>query len=923
MNFRLQSKKLLSFFTFMLLSSQYINAEIITQTYPIQKLKDDVEEYDNGHMSLYSSDLELGGIDGNHIQIVGLRYQNITLPEGATITGLFLQFHTDELSESSSVEIKMETGDNSKFSSASYNLSQREYTNETVSWEIPEITQTNQDSEIYRSPSLLSLLNEAKAQNEWDVSKGFIFKIEGNGDASSTMDSRESGKSISTKLIVTYDTDYHGGEDAISDPELITDIYVNEISAKGTKNIHSDWIELYNDHDFSVLLNDDFYLSNKKKSLDKFQLHNILIPAKSYVTFYADEKPEEGDSHTNFKLKGKGGKVYLSKNDNGVISKMDTFEYEESIYDETFGRYPNGNENIIKFRKSGSFAHSNENAIQNIDIDVDHQRGIYEDGTVVTLTTSQPSTIYYTTDGSFPSKTHGEVYSDPIEINDNMVVKAIAFNDKGESKYVTNTYIVAKNNTELKYKNLVNNDEYITALREIPIISISKDSSSFTSSRVLTTFEYIDTNEAHNNEGIAIEAGVKKFGAWSNHFAKNNLRFYFKDDFGYKELDYDIFSEYADSNSPAVDTFKRLELKIGEDGVLNNDFTFGYSRFSDKLMHDAMLDMGHLDVHTKFVHVFVNGKYYGVETLRERYDGHFSESYLNGDDNDYVRINNKDGYWHVGHIVESQYRGQWNSIKADIRAKDYQAVKNSVEIEDYIKMMLMYLSGDMEYEARGIMNTVNSDEKIRFSLNDSDGLFWNKNGWRNITHWGGLLYGPGYLFGTFLNDNNLEFKTNVKDDVAKYIESENAVLSTTYFSNKINILTSSIDKSYKLDVSRWGFREDLHAQWKQETNRIISEFPTRFNTVHSNLASRGLTHTLAKTTASMQNQSISIANPNANTITYFTTDSSDPMGNDGAIRNSAMNYAENQGELNNVDHGTLTIRAYKQNNWGPKTTFAY
>jgi len=925
MNLIIQPKKLFTFFTFGLLTCTSLNAEIIKTSYGIQNYTDDAEEFTaTGSMSLYSSDLEIGGIDNGRNQIVGLRYPNITLPEGAIITGIFLQFNTDELSQSSSVNVQMEKGENNPFDSTPHNISNRTYTNTTVVWTVPIINQINQHSEIYKTPNLVSLLNEVK-EDGWDVSKGFVFKITGNAEASSTVDSRESGQTIAPQLIVEYDTDGGSGEnsDVISDPSLITDIYINEVSAKGTKNIDSDWIELYNNHNFPVLLDESFYLSNKKKSLDKFKLHNIVIPAKSYATFYADENTEEGNLHTNFKLKSKGGKVYLSKDEDGELSKMDTLEYGKTHYNETFGRFPDITGDVIKFRKGGSEGHSNDLGLQNIDLNIDNQRGIYENGITVTMTPSQPSTIRYTIDGSFPSKTHGQIYSSPIEVHQNSVIKAIAYNEKGESKYETNTYITGKSNSELKYKDLMNNSEYLSALREIPIISISKDTNSFTNTEVLTTFEYIDTNVSHENKGIAIEAGVKKFGAWSNHFIKNNLRFYFRDDYGYKALDYDVFSDYADTMYPAVDKFKRLELKIGEDGVLNNDFTFGYSRFSDKLMHDAMLDMGHLDVHAKFVHVFLNGKYYGVETLRERYDDDFAESYLTGDDNDYIRINNKDGYWHYGYIQEVQYRSQWDSVKAATRGRDYQSVKTKVHMEDYIKMMLMYLSVDSEYEARGIMNVKNNGERIRFSLNDSDGLLWNKNGWRNSTHWGGLLSGPGYIFGSFLADKNLEFMTTVRDDVYTHLEQENSVLSTMYFTNKINALTNSIDKSYKLDVSRWGFRRDLYSLWKTEINRIISELPSRFATVHSNLASRGLTHTLEKSIVSKENQTIVIENPNQNANLYFTIDGSDPMGDDGSISSSAMNYKEHKNVLDNTNTGYIIIRAHTQNNWGPKTIFQY
>ena len=920
MHFKPHSKKLLTLLAFTLLTNQEINAEIVQDSYTIQNYADDAEEYVSGYMSLYSSDLEIGGIDRNRKQIVGLRYQNITIPENATITGLYLQFNTDEKSPSSLVDIQMETGDNNPFRYTSHNISSRQYTDTSVNWNVPAIEQINQQNEKYRTPNLISLMKESEGKG-WNISKGFVFKISGDGKAGSTMDSRESGQNIAPKLTVVYDTDYHGSENTVSDPSLITDIYVNEVSAKGTKSIKSDWIELYNDHNFTVLLDEDFYLSNKKKSLDKFQLHNISISAKSYVTLFADDKEELGNLHTNFKLKSKGGKVYLSKEEDGEISKMDTLEYGKTLYNETYGRLPDATDNVIKFRESGSAAHSNQMGTQDINLNVDKGRGIYPDGVAITFSTSQDSTIMYTTDGSFPSKSHGEIYTSPIDIVQNTVIKAIAYNNHGKSKYVTNTYIIGKNDSELKYANLLDNSEYLSALKEIPIISISKNNNRFKGTEELTTFEFIDTNATHNDKGVAIESGVKKFGAWSYHYRKNNLRFYFRKDYGYDELSYDVFKGYKNTTHPAVDDFKRLELKIGEDGVLNNDFSFGYSRFSDKLMHDAMLDMGHLDVHAKFVHVFLNGKYYGVETLRERYDDDFAESYLTGDDDDYVRINNKDGYWHYGYIKEPQHRAQWNNVKSDVRARNYQAVKNKVHMEDYIKMMLMYLSTDIEYEARGIMNTKNTGERIRFSLNDADGLLWGRNGWSNWTHWGGLFSGPGYIFGSFTNSKNLEFMTTVKDDVAQYFDQNNGVMSTQYFTNKINTLSKSIDSSYKLDVSRWGFRKDLYTLWKKETNRIISDLPSRFKSTYSRLKEKGLTHTLSKVVISKENNRLTVNNTNPNTEVYYTVDGSDPMGNDGTISNTAIKY--NNNILLEDNNGLITARTYQKNNWGHKTIFQY
>ena len=60
---------------------------------------DDVEQrVSDGFMSILdSTDLELV-VDGSIQQLVGLRFNNLTIPQGATITGASLEFQADETS---------------------------------------------------------------------------------------------------------------------------------------------------------------------------------------------------------------------------------------------------------------------------------------------------------------------------------------------------------------------------------------------------------------------------------------------------------------------------------------------------------------------------------------------------------------------------------------------------------------------------------------------------------------------------------------------------------------------------------------------------------------------------------------------------------------------------------------------------------
>ena len=63
-------------------------------------------------------------------------------------------------------------------------------------------------------------------------------------------------------------------------------------------------------------------------------------------------------------------------------------------------------------------------------------------GTTVTLTQASATSIRYTTDGTDPTKTTGNVYSTPIVINDATVIKAIAIKGDDVSEVATAAYTV-------------------------------------------------------------------------------------------------------------------------------------------------------------------------------------------------------------------------------------------------------------------------------------------------------------------------------------------------------------------------------------------------------------------------------------------------------------------------------------------------
>lgn len=101
----------------------------------IAESSDDAEEdVNDGDMELTSSDLEM--VEESTRQIVGLRFQNVTIPKDATITAAYLQFVVDESdSVASTLTIYGQDASNPPtFASTNDDISDRTKTSQSVTW---------------------------------------------------------------------------------------------------------------------------------------------------------------------------------------------------------------------------------------------------------------------------------------------------------------------------------------------------------------------------------------------------------------------------------------------------------------------------------------------------------------------------------------------------------------------------------------------------------------------------------------------------------------------------------------------------------------------------------------------------------------------------------------------------------------------
>jgi len=131
--------------------------------------------------------------------------------------------------------------------------------------------------------------------------------------------------------------------------DYTTGIFVNEIMAKNVSGItdqfgnHSDWIELYNSNDYDVNLS-GLFLSDNAQTRDKWQFPEVTISANEFLIIWANNDSLNGGLNANFNLEREGEFVGLYNKDG--VTVIDSTSYPALEEDISYGRYPDGSDNL-------------------------------------------------------------------------------------------------------------------------------------------------------------------------------------------------------------------------------------------------------------------------------------------------------------------------------------------------------------------------------------------------------------------------------------------------------------------------------------------------------------------------------------------------------------------------------------------------
>lgn len=545
---------------------------------------------------------------------------------------------------------------------------------------------------------------------------------------------------------------------------VINEVCSNNFSVATDENgNYSDYVELYNPASVPVSLT-GFSLSDSEIELQKCLLDTVIIPAGGYYIVWVDGSDGSSVGHAEFKLSKTGENVYFSNNKGQVIDAVDVPELE---YDTVYARKEEAVGSWVRQRPSQGASNNNAEQILKVEGEgpvFSTQSGFYEDSFELSMTAETDEVIYYTLDGSNPT-TESLRYNKPILIsdagaNENVysarndlmvlmeyipdfkvdkatVVRAVTYNEKENtiSETVTGTYFVDFEEKEeydgYPVLSLVTDpDNLFDANRgiygngkKVAEMTAAGEKPSYLDSNAMNrgkewereaVIQYFD---AEHESTFEQAVGIRISGESTRSAAQKSFNVYARDIYdGNTVLKYDFFENMSYSS-----------IKLRNGGTAHSE-----SKIMDAFLQHLSAERNVSVQASEPCVVFLNGEYWGIYNIRERYKEDYFKNHYGINGNNIWMID-------AGAMSIGSYDA-WNAYDEMIKfisendmtiPENYEKAGELIDIQSLIDFYCINLyidNTDMAFDKNmGVWRSVQTGEqefedcKWRFMLYDLDG----------------------------------------------------------------------------------------------------------------------------------------------------------------------------------------------------------
>ena len=514
--------------------------------------------------------------------------------------------------------------------------------------------------------------------------------------------------------------------------------------------------------------------------------------------------------------------------------------------------------------------------------EVDVVRGFYEEPFEVTLSAGVPGArIIYTLDGRRPTEDVGAVLEDAdggppsgtVAVETTATLRAAVFLDGWwPSAVVTHTYLfladvvqqpalpeglpavwdgLNQDPIDADYEmdpEVVDDPAYtadlLDGLRDIPTLSLVLDPDDL--------FGAEDGLYVHSQQrgdgwerpvsvelilpdgstGFHEDCGVRIHGyGWRAHknTLKHSLRLEFKAKYGAKKLEYPLFPDAP----PEVERFDSIVLRSqGSRGWQDFRDPEQAQYIRDAFARDTARDMGKIDGHAIFVHLYLNGLYWGLYNPVERPDASFGEEYFGGDDEDFDAINRRTTTNEAidGDLIA--YEEMLALADTDLStAAGYASIQGYLDLEDLVDYMLVHQytvnkDGPEVFQSNNMRGIRRREEgaQFRFFVWDMEYSIWEPTDDYNID-----VDVPGSISHVYTAlRENPDFRALYAERAAWHLTAGGA-LTPEAVTARWEARAMEIERAIVAESARWGdtdreppYTRDV--EWEAERQRLLTEF---------------------------------------------------------------------------------------------------
>ena len=555
---------------------------------------------------------------------------------------------------------------------------------------------------------------------------------------------------------------------------------------------------------------------------------------------------------------------------------------------------------------------------QELTLSFSAERGYYTNPFSVAIIASESGAkIYYTLDGSRPTD-KSTLYTQPVTINTTTPLSVIAYHGTQVSAIVTHTYLFIANIIKQpanppgypsnwgpmdlamdKYPagtpspadyemdpEVINNPAYSGSLNQafmnIPFVSLVTNKGYLFSNSLdpdnggiyiytgwQGTFEQgrgwerpcsiefydpkMPDKQFQENCGVRLQGGSSS--RQPSNSGKYSFRVSFRKIYGEGKLRFPVFD-----NETATKRFDNLILRAGYkySWIRNNDNQRKNAQYVyDSFAKRTQLDMKQLSTHDMFVHLFINGLYWGLYNMSERIDDNFMDSYFGGADVDYDVISS--GGIRNGNSTAFDWMRllSKNGDYSQLNAENLMFFENFI---DYILINLYIGNNDWDGNWYAGRSRENPGDGFRFFCWNSENIFTDVN-INKITYFGNpvireMLFGSTEDGGTTTGGlmGNATFKNLFAQRAGLHLLN-NGALTAVKAAERYEKLCAEIDLPIILESARWGdFRKTTlphnstritytrNDHWLPQKQALLNDFfPKRTDILIQQLKNIGIT----------------------------------------------------------------------------------